>query len=145
MNKMEEIRSTLIIKTNFLLELGYNKIVEKNDVWNYTLSYLSFEKGLAIEFEVDYRDLDIFVLVTKLENNNLPKGYYMNEGKNVRIHLEKLFENKKNKSGDWEKVMKLRYELKGQNELRILTLIEAYSTLLIEAENEIQKLFMSVL
>lgn len=142
---MEEIRSTLIIKTNFLLELGYNKIVEKNDVWNYTLSYLSFEKGLAIEFEVDYRDLDIFVLVTKLENNNLPKGYYMNEGKNVRIHLEKLFENKKNKSGDWEKVMKLRYELKGQNELRILTLIEAYSTLLIEAENEIQKLFMSVL
>lgn len=42
--------------------MGYNNRVEKSDEWNFTLSYLASNKEFAIEFEIDYRDLDVFVL-----------------------------------------------------------------------------------
>ncbi|WP_027629966.1 hypothetical protein [Ruminiclostridium cellobioparum] len=140
MNKMEEISSILIEKTDFLRQMGYNNRVEKSDVWNFTLSYLASDKELAIEFEIDYRDLDLFVLVTILENGELPSGYYMHKGKKVRVHLEKLFESGKIKAGDWKGIRRIRRELKEPNVHKIITLINAYCILLKEAINEIQQL-----
>ncbi|MEG1244009.1 MAG: hypothetical protein RSD17_04170, partial [Oscillospiraceae bacterium] len=115
-------------------------VVEKSDLWDFTLSYLAFDKGIAIEFEIDYRDLDLFVLITLLENGDLPKGYYMNDGKPVRVHLEKLFESGRIKIGDWKKISNIRCELKDQNELKILIILDAYCTLLLEVASEIQQL-----
>lgn len=140
MNKKEEIKSSLIKKADFLRQMGYNNRVEKGDVWNFTLSYLASDKEFAIEFEIDYRDLDVSVFVTILENGELPGGYYMYKGKMVRTHLEKLIEDGKIKAGDGKGVTRIRRELKEPNEHRIISLIDAYCALLKEAIAEIQQL-----
>lgn len=140
MNKTEEIKNLLLEKTDFLKQFGYNNRIEKSDVWNFTLSYLSSDKGLAIEFEIDYRDLDVFILATILENGELPSGYYMHKGKRVRIHFEKLFEMGKIKAGEWKEITRIRHELKEPNENRIITLIDAYCGVLKETMSEVQQL-----
>ena len=73
-------KNLIIENTSFLKEVGYDNFIEKSDVWDYTLSYISSNRDHAIEFEVDYRDLDVFVLVTVLKTENC-QGYYMNKGK----------------------------------------------------------------
>ena len=145
MKKVEEIRSIVIKKTEFLHEFGYSKKKEKSDIWNYTLSYISESREFAIEFEIDYRDLDMFVLIAILDNGELPSGYYMNKGKIVRIHLEKLFEFGKITTGNWKAISKLRQELKNTGETRILSLLDAYCKLIKEVINEIQNLSVSEL
>lgn len=145
MNNIKEIRSVLIEKTDFLRKVGFEKVIEKSEIRSFTLSYLALDKGLAIEFEIDYLDLDVFVLVTILENGKLPKGYYMHKDKTVRFHLERLFESGKIKTGDWKKIIKLRRELKNQRERKILVLIEAYCDLLMEAISDIQDLNFEVI
>ncbi|MEW6697922.1 MAG: hypothetical protein ACOY35_09780 [Bacillota bacterium] len=145
MNKVKAIRNIVIKKTEFLHEFGYSKTKEKSDIWNYTLSYISESREFAIEFEIDYRDLDMFVLVAILGNGELPGGYYMNKGKRVRIHLEKLFESGKITNGNWKAIPKLRRELKNTGETRILSLLDAYCQLIKEVMNEIQNLSVSEL
>lgn len=139
MNNMKEIRDVLIEKTDFLKKSGYKKVVEKSEVWHTTLSYLNIEKGLAVEFELDYRDLDVFVLVTKLENNQLPKGYYIYNGKTVRVHLEKFFEDEQIKAEGLKEIKELRCKNMDRNAHKMLMLIDAYSTLLLETISAIQK------
>lgn len=140
MIRKEEIRNILLEKTEFLNELGYIDRVENSDDWNYTLSYLARDKGVAIEFEIDYRDFDVFVLITILEAGKLPDGYYMNRGNRGRVHIEQLHEDGKVCSGDWNTMSAIRKELKVPNEYKLISLITAYSKLLQEAANDIQKL-----
>src|SRR5690554_6669597 len=93
MKSREQIENLLVEKTLFLSEIGFENKIERGNIWSYRVSYLSHRDQIAIEFELDFRDWDIFVLVTYLEDGSLPKGYYMNnDGKRVRIHLEKLLE-----------------------------------------------------
>lgn len=145
MDRVEAIRNIVIKKTEFLHEFGYSKTKEKSNIWNYTLSYISVSKEFAIEFEIDYRDLDIFVLVAILDNGELPGGYYMNKGKRVRIHFEKLFESGKITTGNWKAISKLRQELKNTGETRILSLLDAYCQLIKGVMNEIQNLSVNEL
>lgn len=140
MNIKEKIKISLIEKTDFLRQSGYSNRIEKNEAWNFTLSYLDSGKGLAIEFEIDYRDLDVFVFVTVLENGRLPSGYYMHKDKMVRTHLEKLIEDGKVKAGNWRGITNIRRKLKNQSEHRIISLIDAYCVLLKETIGEIQQL-----
>ena len=73
MNCAEATIENITETTEFLHEYGYSRREEKNDVWSYTLSYISEDSGLAIEFELDCRDSDLFVLVTMLEIGKLPE------------------------------------------------------------------------
>lgn len=145
MDRVEAIRNILVKKTEFLHEFGYSKKKEKNNIGIYTLSYISESKEFAIEFEIDYRDLDMFILIAILDNGELPVGYYMNKGKRARIHLEELFESGKITNGNWKVISKLRLELKNTGEARILSLLDAYCQLIKGVMNEIQKLSVSEL
>lgn len=69
-------------------ELKLSKPLINNDGWKTKFDYLGEE--LAIEVEVDWRDLDIFVLIVRLDNGKLPGGYYISGGKKVRVHIEKI-------------------------------------------------------
>jgi len=140
MDKKEKIKNLIIENTSFLKEVGYDNFIEKSDVWDYTLSYISSNRDHAIEFEVDYRDLDVFVLVTVLEDGKLPSGYYMNKGKQVRTHLEKLFESGKIMDEEWTRIIDIRKEQKDKNERKIIALMNEYSTILKKNINNIQKL-----
>ncbi len=136
MNK-KEIINNIKEQTEFLFDFGYNKRKEKNQMWAYTLSYLSKNREFAIEFELDCRDVDLFVLVTILDDGYLPKGYYVNNKKRVRIHIEKLYEAEKIKTGNWKEVTKLRKELKGEYENRVPLLLNAYCKLIKDGINDI--------
>lgn len=50
--------------------------------------------GIAIEVEVDWREFDVFLLVVRLEAGQLPRGYYVSNGKRCRIHLLTLIEER---------------------------------------------------
>jgi hypothetical protein len=47
-------------------------------------------KEIALEIVLDWRDFDVFILVTKLENGKLPGGYYKWKGKRYRMYIEKV-------------------------------------------------------
>jgi hypothetical protein len=50
---------------------------------------------IALEIEIDWRDFDLFVFIVRLENGNLPSGYYVSEGRPCRYHLQKVIADKK--------------------------------------------------
>ena len=92
MSNSEELEYLIFKKFSFLQEkFGFKIPVLNRNKWNTTVSYLSEEIG--IEIELDWRDLDVFILITNLEDGNLPKGYYMSQGKKRRIHIEDVLQN----------------------------------------------------
>ena len=95
MSDTKEIESLVLDKFSFLQDkLGLDKPILNRDTWNTTVSYLS--KEISIEIELDWRDLDVFILITKLDKGKLPKGYYVSNGKTCRVHLEEVLQNNLN-------------------------------------------------
>ena len=95
MSDTKEIESLVLDKFLFLQDkFGLEKPILNSDTWNTKVSYLS--KEIGIEIELDWRDLDVFILITKLDEGKLPKGYYVSNGKTCRIHLEEVLQKKLN-------------------------------------------------
>lgn len=95
MIETKSIETLTLDKFSFLQdEFGFGKPVLNKDTWNTTVSYLS--KEISIEIELDWRDLDVFILITRLDNGKLPKGYYLFNGKTCRLHLEEVLQKKLN-------------------------------------------------
>jgi hypothetical protein len=91
----KKIESLVLDKFSFLQdEFGMGKPILNRDTWNTTISYLS--KEIGIEIELGWRDLDVFILITKLDNGKLPKGYYVVDGKTCRVHLEEVLKSNLN-------------------------------------------------
>jgi hypothetical protein len=53
-----------------------------------TITWL--HSNVAIEPELDWRDLSIFCLLVRLEDGKIPEGYYISNGKPCRYHLQKI-------------------------------------------------------
>jgi hypothetical protein len=86
MNERKELESYVLEVYSFLQkEFGLSKPKIKRESWNTTISYLA--KEIALEIVLDWYDMDVFILVTKLENGKLPGGYYTWKGKLYRVHL----------------------------------------------------------
>ncbi len=95
MSDTKKIESVVLNSFAFLHNKhGFKKPIINRDTWSATVSYLSNQIG--IEIELDWRDLDMFVLITKLDKGKLPKGYYMWKGKRCRINIEKVLQEKLN-------------------------------------------------
>jgi hypothetical protein len=95
MSDTKSIESLVLEKFSFLQdEFGMGKAILNRDTWNTTVSYLA--KEIGIEIELDWRDLDVFILITRLDNGKLPKGYYVVNGKTCRVHLEEVLKNNLN-------------------------------------------------
>ena len=89
MKKTKQIETLVMEKLAFLQErYGFMSPIVNQDRWCTTISYLAAD--ISIEIELDWRDLNMFVLVTNLENGRLPSGYYVSNGKISRMHLEKV-------------------------------------------------------
>lgn len=87
-NRIEEYA---IKKLSILDVHGFLRSAVKRERWSTTVSYLSSD--IAIEVELDWRELDVFILVTALLDGSLPDGYYVSGGKKCRIHLEKVLKD----------------------------------------------------
>lgn len=127
-----EIKEVLLEETRFLQEYGYDQIVEKDDFWKYTLSFISLVNDYAIEYEIDFREGVVSVLITTLDDHKLPGGYYMNDGKRVRTHLEHYLINKNINSKMSRTVFELNRKNMGDMSQKIILLIKAYSMLVKE-------------
>lgn len=67
---------------------GYGAPLITKEGW---LTRIDFRKGdIAIELELDWRDTLLSVLVVRLDDGHLPKGYYVDDGRPCRKHLVSL-------------------------------------------------------
>jgi hypothetical protein len=130
MNDKNEIETFVLDKFTFLQsEFGFSDPIWRRDVWITTISYLS--KEIGIEIELDWRDLDVFILITKLDKGKLPRGYYVVNGRVCRLHLEEVLQNSLNVSKD--EIHKSDKSIKktlGRNKSYILTKTARYQQLL---------------
>jgi hypothetical protein len=58
---------------------GFSTPLVKSEDWSTTITLMLTR--IALEIEMDWRDFDIFVLIVRLENGNLPCGYYVSNGR----------------------------------------------------------------
>jgi hypothetical protein len=131
MNETKEIESLVLEKFSFLQdEFGLEKPILNSGTWNTTVSYLS--KEIGIEIELDWRDLDVFILITKLDEGKLPKGYYVFNGKTCRVHFEEVLQNSLNvrKSEIQEVVQFDKKKKPKRNQVTMTLRIAAYQQLL---------------
>ena len=72
---------------------GFSEPRVYQEKWMTTLILMLTD--IALEIEIDWREFDIYVLVVRLENGNLPSGYYVSEGRLYRYHLQKIVVDQK--------------------------------------------------
>ena len=87
------IKTFIADELSVLLDRGFSDPLIKDNSWVTTFDWLSDD--IAIEVEVDWRDIDIFMLLVRLEDGKLPKGYYVSGGKPCRYHLQKVITDRK--------------------------------------------------
>lgn len=93
--------------------LGFSKPRVTEEEWTTTLTLKL--TNIALEIEIDWRDFDIFVLVVRLENGDLPSGYYVSKGRPCRYHLQKII-NERNWAVDREALVAISPEKKGRKQ-----------------------------
>lgn len=90
MTTMNEKRSiTELAATKFsslVSEWKFREPLIQEEKWMTRLSFLH-DIGIAIEIEIDWRELEVFVLLVRLEHGSLPGGYYVSNGRVCRKHL----------------------------------------------------------
>ncbi len=92
MSEKEEIEEWVIDQFSKLENYGLSRPVIKRDDWTTSVDWLGAD--IAIEIELDWREFDAFVLVVRLENRQLPQGYYVSNGKPCRFHLQKVIQER---------------------------------------------------
>jgi len=101
---------------NFVLE-QFSDIV---DQYSFSTPAIGEEKAmtridylgtnLAIELELDWREFDIYVLIVRLEDGKLPKGYYVSNGKKCRKHFVNIVREQGWSLGNFKISKKIRRE-----------------------------------
>jgi hypothetical protein len=86
------IEKIIVLLAN-LYTFGFSKPLVTQQEWSTTLTLML--TNIALEIEIGWRDFDVFVLVVRLENGNLPSGYYVSEGRPCRYHLQKVISDRK--------------------------------------------------
>ena len=85
-----EIENWVICQYAELINCGFSEpVIERKD-WNTVIDWLGTD--IALEIELDWREFDVFLLVVRLENSQLPQGYYVSNGEPCRFHLQKVIE-----------------------------------------------------
>ena len=72
---------------------GFSKPIVNRGDWTTTITCML--KNIALEVEIDWKESVVFMLIVRLENGNLSKGYYMSEGQPCRYHLQKVIRDRK--------------------------------------------------
>lgn len=92
-DRKNQIIKQILASLANLYSFGFSKPQITQEDWATTLTLML--SNVALEIEIDWRDFDIFVLVVRLENGNLPSGYYVSEGRPCRYHLQTVIRDRK--------------------------------------------------
>lgn len=90
MTQYEDILHSAMAAFSFLGEAGFGKARTSQDGPVTTISWL--HSRVALELELDLHEFNAFVLVVRLEDGQLPSGYYVSQGRVARVHLLRLAE-----------------------------------------------------
>lgn len=55
--------------------------------YGYSVRIFYIGDVLSVEISLDFREKDISILLVRMKDKKLPKGYYMEQGEKVRIYL----------------------------------------------------------
>ena len=87
----QQIISFAIQEYSFLCsKFGFKPPLVQNKLFTTHIDYLY--NDIAIEIEIDWKDICIFLLVVRLDGGKLPKGYYMTNGAKSRLHLFQIIQ-----------------------------------------------------
>lgn len=92
MGQKQEMKRFVTDQLSVIKDYGFKGPIVTDDNLITTIDWL--DDGIALEVELDWRDLDIFVLLVRLEDGKLPKGYYVSNGKPCRFHLQKVIKER---------------------------------------------------
>jgi hypothetical protein len=81
----KEIEENTLERFSFLKNIGFKKSVIKHT--NYKTDVIFLDEDLGIQIELDWYDCYVGVLLVDLNKGKLPGGYYMFNGKKVRVHF----------------------------------------------------------
>jgi hypothetical protein len=90
MPERTEVEKCVIKEMSNLLDFGFSGPVVTHEKWTSKIDWLGDE--IAIEMELDWRELEIFCLLVRLEDGHLPDGYYVSNGRPCRYHLQKVIQ-----------------------------------------------------
>lgn len=92
MSEKAEIESWTLHQFTELTKFGFFEPLLKRDGGSTVIDW--FGKDIALELELDWKEFDVFFLIVRLENDRLPQGYYVSNGKPCRFHLQKVIKEK---------------------------------------------------
>ncbi len=86
MNQQDELKDYVLDHFLDLVDqYGFSSPIVSEENGMTRVDYIA--TNLAIELELDWREFDIYVLVVRLEDGKLPKGYYVSNGRKCRKHF----------------------------------------------------------
>ena len=91
--KQQELERFVAEQFAFLVERGFRAPTVAKEGWITRVDFVY--DSIASEVEVHWRELDIFVLLVRLEAGRLPQGYYVSRGRRSRVHLLTLVAERK--------------------------------------------------
>lgn len=94
MSRREEAEEAVVREFSVLQERhDYSAPLVRREAW---FTRVDFVKGdIGIEVELDWRDLSVNVLAVRLHNGQLPRGYYVEEGRPCRKHIVSVARERK--------------------------------------------------
>jgi hypothetical protein len=92
MCQTQEIERFVIEQLPEVESYGFTAPIVSRNQWGTTIDW--FHDGIALEVKLNWRDFDIYVLLVRLENGNLPAGNYVSNGQRCRFYLQRVIKER---------------------------------------------------
>ncbi len=83
----EDIVDWALTEFGDLADYGFSNPLVRSENFKTKIGWL--HEKIGIEVVLDWRDLDVSGLIVKLEDGNLPDGYFVSDGKRCRVYLQR--------------------------------------------------------
>jgi hypothetical protein len=94
LDQRQEIENYALEIFSELENFGFSQpFIQKRTDWATTIDW--FHDKIALEIKLDWLEYStVFVLLVRLENGELPKGFYVSKGKECRFYLERVIQDR---------------------------------------------------
>jgi hypothetical protein len=93
MSERAEIEAWIINELSMLVERGFCEPIICRDKWSTSIYWRHGE--IAVELQIDLRDLCVSCFLVRLEGGKLPDGYLTSNGKRCRYYLNGVIHERK--------------------------------------------------
>ncbi len=90
--RKQELVTTVVESMRQLSNHGFSEPIIESTDWATSVAVKL--KAVAVEIEIDWRELQIFSLIVKLENGRMPNGYFMSNDLPCRYYLQRVIKDR---------------------------------------------------